>query len=39
VPDDTPSEKREEIAEELERRIHDHRESIEEELLEEGGGA
>lgn len=39
VPDDTPAEKREEIAEELERRVHDHRESIEEELLEEDTGA
>jgi len=35
IPDDTPSEKREEIAEELERRVHEHRESIEEDLVTE----
>lgn len=35
VPDDTPPEKREEVAEELERRVRDHREGIETELLDE----
>lgn len=35
VPDDTPPEKREEIAEELEQRVRDHREEIEAELLDE----
>lgn len=35
VPDDTPPEKRAEIAEEFERRVRDHRQRIEEDLLEE----
>ncbi|PSQ45957.1 AbrB family transcriptional regulator [Halobacteriales archaeon SW_7_68_16] len=35
IPDDTPPEKREEIAEELERRVHEHRESIEADLADE----
>lgn len=39
VPDDTPAEKREEIAQELERRVNEHREGIEEDLLEEDSGA
>lgn len=37
VPDDTSSEKREEIAEELEGRIRDRREEHEERLLEDVG--
>lgn len=36
VPDDTPPERREEIAAELERRVDDHREQVEDELLEDG---
>lgn len=36
VPDDTPPEKREEIARELERRVDDHREEIEQDLRDEG---
>jgi len=35
IPDDTPPEKREEVAKELERRVHEHRESIEEDLVDE----
>lgn len=37
IPDDTPPEKREEVAEELERRVRDHRETIEDELLDDSG--
>jgi AbrB family looped-hinge helix DNA binding protein len=37
VPDDTPPEKREEVAQELERRVEDHREDIEQNLLDEDG--
>jgi AbrB family looped-hinge helix DNA binding protein len=36
VPDDTPPEKREEIARELERRVDDHREEIEQDLRDDG---
>lgn len=39
VPDDTSSEKREEVAQELEHRVHEHRERIETELTEEDTGA
>jgi AbrB family looped-hinge helix DNA binding protein len=35
VPDDTSPEKREEVAEELERRVEEHREDIERNLLSE----
>lgn len=35
VPDETPAEKREEIARELERRVNEHERTIEEDLLEE----
>ncbi|MFB6171069.1 MAG: AbrB/MazE/SpoVT family DNA-binding domain-containing protein [Haloarculaceae archaeon] len=35
VPEDTSSEKREEIAQELEKRIHDHRSEIEDRLTED----
>jgi AbrB family looped-hinge helix DNA binding protein len=35
VPDDTSSEKREAVAEELERRVQEHREDIETDLLAE----
>lgn len=35
VPDDTPSEKREEVAQELERRVREHRAVIETDLLDE----
>lgn len=37
VPDGTPPEKREEIAEEFDRRVCEHRERIAEELGEEIG--
>ena len=33
IPDDTSPEKREEVAEELEQRVHEHREQIENDLL------
>lgn len=39
VPDDTPPEKREEVAQELERRVHEHREEIEDDLLSEESDA
>lgn len=39
VPDDTPPETREAVAEELERRVHDHREDIEDDLLSEENGS
>lgn len=34
VPDDTPDEQREKVAQELEQRIQEHRESIEDDLLD-----
>lgn len=36
VPDDTPPEKREAVAQELERRVREHRDRIEADLLEAG---
>jgi AbrB family looped-hinge helix DNA binding protein len=36
IPDDTPPEKREEVAQELERRIQEHREEIEKDLRDGG---
>lgn len=39
VPDDTPAEKREQIAHELERRVKEHQDGIEEDLREEDAGA
>jgi AbrB family looped-hinge helix DNA binding protein len=38
VPEDTSAETRRAVADELERRVHDHRERIEEELLEQDHG-
>lgn len=39
VPDDTSPEKREEVAQELERRVQEHREDIENDLLDEDSGS
>jgi AbrB family looped-hinge helix DNA binding protein len=39
VPDETSPEKREEVAQELERRVHEHREDIEDDLLNESSGS
>lgn len=36
VPDDTPPEKREEVAQELEDRVDEHREEIEQDLRDKG---
>lgn len=38
VPDDTPPAKRAEIAEELERRVRDHRTAVEERILDDVEG-